>query len=121
MCLYLSMHLFMKKSKILTSIPQNLVIYHTKNLHYHIKHTLLYLWSKYGAIWTNIVSPVEFFFIKLCSETQFLNHLSRHLKTYFNHPSHKNHHHFNQKVCEYLTKKENLLNKLFCKCNDHSK
>jgi hypothetical protein len=40
----------MKKSKILTSIQQNLVIYHTKNLCHHIEHTLFYLWSKYGAI-----------------------------------------------------------------------
>jgi hypothetical protein len=30
----------MKKSKILTSIPQNLVIYHIKILCHHIKHTL---------------------------------------------------------------------------------
>jgi len=29
----------MKKSKILASIPQNLVIYHTKNLCHHIEHT----------------------------------------------------------------------------------
>jgi hypothetical protein len=40
----------MKKSKILTLIPQNLVIYHTKNLCHHIRHTLFYLWLKYGAI-----------------------------------------------------------------------
>jgi hypothetical protein len=40
----------MKKSKILTSIPQNLVIYHTKKLCYHMEHTLLYLWLEYGAI-----------------------------------------------------------------------
>jgi hypothetical protein len=40
----------MKKSKILTSIPQNLVIYHTKDLCHHIKHALFYLWSNYGAI-----------------------------------------------------------------------
>jgi hypothetical protein len=44
------MHLFYEKSNILTSIPQNLVIYHIKNLCHHIKRILLYLWSKYGAI-----------------------------------------------------------------------
>jgi hypothetical protein len=40
----------MKKSKILALIPQNLVIYHTKNLCHHIKHILFYLWLKYGTI-----------------------------------------------------------------------
>jgi hypothetical protein len=34
----------------------------------------------------------------------FLNHISKHLKTRFNHSKKKNHHHFNQKVCEYLVK-----------------
>jgi hypothetical protein len=33
----------MKKSKILTSIPQNLVINHTKNVCHHIEHILFYL------------------------------------------------------------------------------
>jgi hypothetical protein len=47
----------MKKSKILALIPQNLVIYHTRNLCHCIKNTLFYLWLKYEAIWTNIVSP----------------------------------------------------------------
>jgi len=40
----------MKKSKILTSIPQYLMIYHIKKLCHHIKHTLLHMWLKYGAI-----------------------------------------------------------------------
>jgi hypothetical protein len=40
----------MKKSKILASIPQNLVIYHIKMLCHHIKHILFYLWLKYGTI-----------------------------------------------------------------------
>jgi hypothetical protein len=53
-----------KKSKILTSIPQTLVIYHTKNLCHHIKHILFYLWLKYGEIGTNIASLIEFFSIK---------------------------------------------------------
>ncbi len=30
----------MKKSKILTSIPQNLVIYNIKKIFHHIEHTL---------------------------------------------------------------------------------
>jgi hypothetical protein len=79
----------MKKSKILALIPQNLVIYNTKNLCHHIEHTLFYLWFKYGASWKNIVSHVESFSIKLCSVTQFLSHLSGHLRTCFNHPNHK--------------------------------
>ncbi len=32
----------MAKSKILALIPQNLVIYHTKNLCHYIEHTLFY-------------------------------------------------------------------------------
>jgi hypothetical protein len=41
----------MKKFKILTLIPQNLVIYHTENLCHHIlEHILYYLWLKYGTI-----------------------------------------------------------------------
>ncbi len=96
----------MKKSKILTSIPQNLVIYHIKILCQRKKHILFYLCLKYGEIWTNIFSHVESFSIKLHNGTQFLNHLLGHLK------GHvliiqitKNHHHFNQEVCEYLMKK----------------
>jgi hypothetical protein len=69
-------------------MPQNLVIYHTKNLCHHIKHILFYFLSKYGAIWTNITSHVESFFIKQCNETQFLCHLLGHLKTCFNYPNH---------------------------------
>jgi hypothetical protein len=81
-----------------------LVIYHTKNLCHHIKHILFYFWSKYGAIWRNIASFVKPFLIKLCSGTRFLSHLLEHLKTCSN-----------QEVYEYLMKKENLSNKLFCK------
>jgi len=33
----------------------------------------------------------------------------------------KNHHCFNQRICEYLMKKENQPNKLFHTCNGHSK
>jgi hypothetical protein len=40
----------MKKSKILATIPQNLVIYHIKNLCHHIEHTLFYFLLKYGTI-----------------------------------------------------------------------
>jgi hypothetical protein len=87
--LSLSTFVLMKKSKILTSIPQNLVIYHIKNLCYHIDDTLFYLWLRYGAIWTNIVSHVQSFSIKLCNETWFLSHVSKYLKTCFNHPNHK--------------------------------
>jgi hypothetical protein len=61
--LSLSTHLFYEKSKILTSIPQNLVIYHTINLCHHIEYILFYLWFKYGTIWTNIVNHVESFLI----------------------------------------------------------
>jgi hypothetical protein len=43
-------YFLMKNSKTLTLIPQNLVIYHTKNLCHHIEHILLYLWLKYGTI-----------------------------------------------------------------------
>jgi hypothetical protein len=96
----------MKKSKILTLIPQNVMIYHTKNLCYHIEHILFNFWLKYGIIWTNIASPIESLMIRLNNETWFLNHFSRHLKTCFNHPNHKNHHHFNQHVCEYLMGKK---------------
>ncbi len=67
-------------------IPQNLVIYH---MCHHIEHTSFYLWLKYGAIGTNIASPVESFLIKLHSEIWYPNHFSRHLKTCFNHPNHK--------------------------------
>jgi hypothetical protein len=70
-------------------IPQNLVIYHTKHLYHHIKHIIFYVWLKYGAILINIASFVESFSIVMCSGTRFLNHLSRHLKTCFNHPNHK--------------------------------
>ncbi len=59
----------MKKSKILALIPQNLVIYHTKNLCHHIEHNLFSLWLKYGVIGINIVSNVESFSIQMCSET----------------------------------------------------
>jgi len=57
----------MKKSKIQTSIPQNLMIYHIKKLCHHIEHTLLYMSLKYGAIWTNIASFIDSFLIKLHS------------------------------------------------------
>jgi len=49
----------MKKSKILTSISHNFMIYHTKNLCQHIKHTLFYVWLKYGKFWINIVNPID--------------------------------------------------------------
>jgi len=88
---------------------------------HHIKHTSFYLWSKYGSNWANIVSYVESFLTKLWDEAQFLNHILRHLITCFNHPNDKHHHHFNQELCEYLMKRQNLPNKLFCKCNGYSK
>jgi len=59
----------MKKSNILTLIPKKMLIYHTKTLCHHVEHILFYLWSKYGVISTNIVSPIESFFIKLHSKT----------------------------------------------------
>jgi hypothetical protein len=79
----------MKKSKIVTSIPLNLVIYHTKNLCHHIEHILFYLLFKYGEF-KQILLLVESFSIKLCG-TQFLSHLLEHLRTLmcFNHPHHK--------------------------------
>ncbi len=40
----------MKKSKILASIPQNLMIYHIKKLSQYIEHIVLYMWLKYGTI-----------------------------------------------------------------------
>jgi hypothetical protein len=40
----------MKKSKIQTSIPKKLVIYHMKNLRHHIGHILFNLWLKYKVI-----------------------------------------------------------------------
>ncbi len=83
----ISLPFLWKKYKILTSIPQNLVIYQIENLCHHIEHVLFYMWLKYGAIWTNIVIPIDYLLIKLHSETQFLNHLSKHLKTCFNHPN----------------------------------
>jgi len=49
----------MKKSKILTSISQIFIIYHTKNLCQHIKHILFYVWLKYGEILINIVNPID--------------------------------------------------------------
>jgi hypothetical protein len=59
----------MKKSKNFASIPQNLVIYHTKKLCHHVEHTLLYLWLKYGAILKTIVSHVKSFSLKLRNGT----------------------------------------------------
>ncbi len=50
-----------------------------------------------------------------------MSHLLGHLRTCFNHPNQKNQCHFNIKKCEYLMKKENLPNKVFGKCNGHSK
>jgi hypothetical protein len=80
----------MKKSKILTSIPQILIIYHNKNLCHHVKKcTLFYLWLKYGAIWTIIVSPFDSFLIKMHSEIRFQSHFLGHLRTCLNHPNHK--------------------------------
>jgi hypothetical protein len=111
----------MKKSKILASIPQNLMIYHIKNLCHHIEHISFYFWLVYGEIWTNIVNHVESFSTKLHKETWFLIPLSRHLRACLDHPNHKNCHHFNQEVCDYLMVKENLPNKLFHKHNGHSK
>ncbi len=72
----------MKNFKILASIPKNLIIYRTKTLCHHIKHTSFYLWLKYGIIRLVL-------FNKLQSETQLLNHLSQHLSRCFNHPNHK--------------------------------
>jgi len=46
-----------KNSKILTSLPQNFVIDHTKFLCHRIKHILFHLWIKYETIWTNIANP----------------------------------------------------------------
>jgi len=40
----------MKKFKILTSIPQILMIYHIKKLCHHIEDIVLYMWLKYGTI-----------------------------------------------------------------------
>jgi len=62
-----------------------LVIYHTKYLCHYIKYILFYFWLKYGTIWTNIINFVESISMKLCNETRFLNHLSKHLRTCFNH------------------------------------
>jgi hypothetical protein len=59
----------MKKKEILTSIPQNLVIYQIEYLCHHIEHVSIYMWLKYGAIWTNIVIPINSLLIKLCDET----------------------------------------------------
>jgi hypothetical protein len=67
--IFINTSMIWKKSKILTLIPQNLVIYQTKNLCHRIEHTLFYLCSKNGAIWINIVSFVESFLIKLCIGT----------------------------------------------------
>ncbi len=72
--------------------------------------------EQFEQILSALLSP----FRKNCVVTCFMNHLSRHLRTCFNHPNHKNHHHFNQHICEYLMEKH-LSNKLFCKCSGHSK
>jgi hypothetical protein len=100
------MHLCYEKSKILTSIPQNLVIYHIKILCQHIKNILFYLCLKYGEIRTNIFSHFDSFSIKLHSGTQFLNHFLEHLEGHVLIIQIKKiHHHFNQEVCEYPMKK----------------
>jgi len=75
----------MKKFKILALIPQNLVIYHIKNLCHHIEYILFYLCFKNGVVWTKIVSLVESFLIKLHNETWFLSYFSRNLRTCFHH------------------------------------
>jgi hypothetical protein len=88
----------MKKSKILASIPKNLVIYHTKKLCHHIEHILLYFWLKYGIIWTNIVNFIESFSIKLCSGTcswAIFKDSQGHILII---QIIKNHHHFNQEL-----------------------
>jgi hypothetical protein len=40
----------MKKSKILASTPQKLMIYHTEKLCHDIEHIWFYMWLKYGTI-----------------------------------------------------------------------
>ncbi len=96
------------------------MIYHIKNMCHHIEHTLFYLWLKYEAIWTNIASLVESFSIKLWSGTWFLNHLSWHLRTCFNHPNPKKSPPFQLRSISLSNEKQNLPNKLFRKCNAHS-
>jgi hypothetical protein len=45
---FINVALFIKKVQDSNINSANLVIYHTKNLCYHMEHTLLYLWLKYG-------------------------------------------------------------------------
>jgi len=96
----------MKKIKILTLIPQNLVIDHIKNVFHHIEHTLFYLWVNMGKFEQMLLVLLSLFLTKLHNGAWFLSHLSRHLKTCFKHPNHKKYHHFNQEVCEYPMKKK---------------
>jgi hypothetical protein len=60
---------FMKKIQDYSINFKKLMIYHTNTLCHHTKHTLLYLWLKYGTIWTNIVNHVEFILINLWNGT----------------------------------------------------
>jgi hypothetical protein len=79
----------MKKSKILTLVPQNLVIDHSKNLCHHIKHNLFYLWVYMEKIEQMLLILLNLFLTKLHNGTRFLSHLLGHLKTCFKHPNHK--------------------------------
>jgi hypothetical protein len=98
-----------KKSNFLL-IPQKLVIYHTKNLCNHLKHALFYLWLKceqFEQILLVLLSPFQLnCAMKHDSRFIFQGTLKHVLIIQIT----KNHHHFNQVVCEYLIKK--LSNKL---------
>jgi hypothetical protein len=72
-------------------------------------------------IYCSVHLIVDSCLIKPCNEIQFLSHLLGHLQTCFNHPNHKKNYHFNQEICEYLMTKDYIPNKLFYKCNGHSK
>ncbi len=85
---------------------------------HHIKHTLFSLWLEYEAIWTNIVSLIESFLIKLHHGTQFFNHFQGTWGYILIIHIAKNHHHFNQEIHEYVIKKYSL-NRLFHICNGH--
>jgi hypothetical protein len=59
----------MKKSKILTLVPQNLVIDHIKNVCHHIEHILFYLWVNMGKFEQMLLIMLNLFLTKLHNGT----------------------------------------------------
>jgi hypothetical protein len=61
MIVVIDANFLMKKFKILSLIPQNIMFHNTTILCHHVEHNIFYLWLKYEAIFTNIVIDVDSF------------------------------------------------------------